>query len=94
MSRRVDGSLSSVKVLLRIDAFQSRIRGYASWLQKPRENSDGYKRHILKDLELQMVRAWCYQGKRTKAYVITAIEEDLKCPVLTTKDIKDTGWTG
>jgi len=52
----VDGSPKLRKVLPRIDAFQSRMdmrHGRKSRSQK----FDGYKRHILKDLELQMVRA-------------------------------------
>lgn len=51
---------------------------------------DGYKRHILKDLELQMVRAvGITRANEPEASVTRAIESDLNAQQLTTEDIKE-----
>lgn len=51
---------------------------------------DGYKRHILKDLELQMVRAvGITRANEPEASVTTAIEKDLNAQQLTIEDIKE-----
>lgn len=51
---------------------------------------DGYKRHILKDLELQMVRAvGVTRANEPEASVTTAIEKDLNAQQLTVEDIKE-----
>ncbi len=51
---------------------------------------DGYKRHILKDLELQMVRAvGITRANEPEASVTTAIEFDLNAQQITTQDIQE-----
>jgi len=69
---------------------QSRIRICVMVVKAAVKKFDGYKRHILKDLELQMVRAvGVTKANEPEAYVTTAIEEDLNAQQLTTKDIKE-----
>jgi len=82
--------LKAAVKLPRIDAFQSRIRICVMVVKAAVKKFDGYKRHILKDLELQMVRAvGVTKANEPEAYVTTAIEEDLNAQQLTTKDIKE-----
>lgn len=51
---------------------------------------DGYKRHILKDLELQMVRAvGVTRANEPEASVTTDIEQDLNAQQLTIEDIEE-----
>ncbi len=51
---------------------------------------DGYKRHIFKDLELQMVRAvGVTRANEPEASVTMAIEFDLNAQNVTTLDIKE-----
>ncbi|BDA70113.1 hypothetical protein CAL7716_042790 [Calothrix sp. PCC 7716] len=77
-------------MLLKTDVFQSYDEDMRHGRKSRSQKVDGYKRHILKDLDLQMIRAvGVTRANEPEASVTSDIEFDLNQQQLTIQDIKE-----